>query len=470
MSAAERVYRGSPPWLQTVLLNAHALRIERHRYGPRCSHALDALLEQDRWPAERLRALQDSRLRAIIRHAYAHSPWYRRTLDEAGVRPAMIRGIADLPLLPLLRRADVREHAAALATGGSRRGWLHGGTSGTTGSPLSLWYDRATCVMTNAVDLRQKRWAGVGPGEWIGVLLGRIVVPTDHERPPFWRTNAVQRQLWLSSFHMSPDTLPLYVEELRRRRIAVLEGYPSAIYTLARFLAQRGAVLPMKAVFTSSETLHGVQREVMERAFGCPVFDYYGLAERVVFATECEYHYKHIAEEYGHAEITDSAGRPVPDGQPGFLTGTSLHNTAMPMIRYVTSDITRIEPGTCPCGRTLRRMADVTTRAEDAVLRPDGRVIPPPALTHAFKPYPGILRSQLIQETATRVRVKVVADATFGAPEERGVVELLRERLGPDMAIEIEHVAEIPAGPGGKFRWVVSNVAHEGCMPPAGAP
>lgn len=385
-------------------------------------------------------------------------------MERSGVEPSDIQGADDLHKLPLLEKETVRARGDDLLT--RKRPaltWHHGHTSGTTGSPLALWYDRHTCLMTNAVDWRQKAWGGKQPDDWIGLFLGRVIVPPEQAEPPFWRTDYVQRQVWFSSFHMAEERLGHYVQEIRRRELRFLEGYPSTLFILANYLTREGVELPMVAVFTSSETLHDVQREAIEDAFDCSIFDYYGLAERVIFAAECEEHEgKHLAEEYGYTEVVDAEGNPVPDGEPGYLVGTSLHNTAMPLIRYRTDDVSRIlDEGPCVCGRRLRRIADVTTKAEDIVVTPDGRFISPSILTHPFKPFDHILRSQVIQEERDHIRVKVVPSSAFTEEHERELLASLRERLGPTMRIDVERVEEIPPEPSGKFRWVISEVDHD---------
>jgi phenylacetate-CoA ligase len=271
----------------------------------------------------------------------------------------------------------------------------------------------------------------------------------------------VQRQLWFSSFHLSPGHLPAYVGEIRRRGLRFLEGYPSTLFIVARYLQDVGEVLPMKAVFTSSETLHDVQRSTIEAAFEAPIFDFFGHAERTIFATECEAHEgKHIAEDYGWVEVVDGAGNPVPDGDPGYLVGTSLHNRAMPMIRYRTSDVSRVLAGTCSCGRTHRRIESVTTKAEDIVITPDGRMISPSILTHPFKPFESLRASQIVQESIDHLRILLVPSERFGEEDQATLRASLIERLGEGMSVEFEIVDEIPRERSGKFRWVISQVDH----------
>jgi phenylacetate-CoA ligase len=458
----EALYRRSPIWLQNLLLNAHAMRVERHRYGVHCRNEVVKLRAQEVWSTRRMRDYQDEELRQLVAFAYARSSYYRRTFDEAGVRPNDIRGTADLPRLPLLTKELVRNRASEMVTTAvPRSGWLHGHTSGTTGTPLGVWYDRETCVATNAADRLHREWAGVRADDWCAMLLGRVVVPINQATSPYWRYNRIQRQLWFSSFHLSDATLPSYVAEMRRRGISVIEGYPSTLFILASYLVRRGERLPMRAVISSSETLHATQRETIEDAFDCSLSDYYALAERVLFAFQCECRGdKHLVESYGIAEVVDDEGNPVPDGTLGYLVGTSLRNRAMPLLRYRTSDVTAIEREPCECGRMARRIRSITTKAEDIVVTPDGRMISPSVLTHPFKPLEHISLSQVVQDRIDHILVKLVPTAGYTHEEEAQLVTALRERLGPSVTIDVQHVPTIPREKSGKFRWVISHVPH----------
>ena len=460
MARGEALYRKVPIWAQQLLLNGYALRREYHSLGPRGREALARLLEQERWGAAEIAEHQGARVRELVQVAYSRSPYYREIMDAARLRPADIRSIADVPKLPLLTRATVRERGPDLVTARRPRGsWRHGHTSGTTGSPLSMWYDRETCVQNNAQDRRQKTWGGMRLGDWIGVFLGRVIVPPRQHAPPYWRVNVVQREVWFSSFHMSERSLEHHVAEIRRRHLRFLEGYPSTLFILATYLRRAGQTLPMRAVFTSSETLHPVQREAIEHAFACRLFDFYGLAERTIFAGECEAHAgRHLAEDFGYTEVVDEAGNPVAPGGWGYLVGTSLYNRAMPMLRYRTNDVSRVLEAPCVCGRRFRVLDPVTTKAEDVIMTPDGRLISPSILTHPFKPFDQLVKSQVVQEALDRVVVKLVAGPGFSAAHQAELVAGIEARLGAGVHVEVSFVDDIPPERSGKYRWVISRI------------
>ncbi len=461
MAWTERAYRRAPAWVQVALLNAYAFGRRRQWDGAAFRRLLAEWEKSQWWDPDALRELQDEGVRAIVGFAHAHVPFYRRHWAEHGVNPGQVQGVADLPLLPVVTKADIRGAGHDMLAAPANR-LVHGHTSGTTGSPLSLWYDRSMLVANSAAYRRQQRWAGMRDGEWCALFLGRVVVPVAQQRPPYWRPDYVQRQLWCSSFHLSERTLPLYIAEMRRRGIRAIEGYPSTLFVIARHLLRRGERLPMRTVLTSSETLHPVQREAIRAAFSAPVFDFYGLAERAIFAGECERHGgKHLFDEYGVTELTDEAGRPVPRGETGILTGTSLWNRGMPLIRNQTSDVSRHPDEPCPCGRGLGGLADVTTKAEDIVVTPDGRFVSPSVLTHPFKPFDQIVRSQVVQDEPDHVTVSIVPSAEFTAAQRSELEAGLRERLGEAMRVETRIVDDIPPEASGKFRWVVCRVPHD---------
>jgi phenylacetate-CoA ligase len=142
-----------------------------------------------------------------------------------------------------------------------------GHSSGTTGSPIDIMWDSNVILAHNVAIWRHRKWAGFEFGHPYASLLGRVIVPIKHEKPPFWRYNKPWNQLFLSSFHLQEENLPHYMEVIRKYGIEAIQAYPSTIYVLARYLQQANEYLPLKHIFTSSETLLEMQREVIEERF-----------------------------------------------------------------------------------------------------------------------------------------------------------------------------------------------------------
>ena len=461
--AFKRLYDWSPVAVQSLLLSAFSSRLSRKRYGGRFPEFRDLLEESQWWEPDRMRAWQEERLRQVLIHAYEHVPYYRETFRHHGYDPARFQGLEDLLKLPVLGRDVVKHRAAELKSRAFRADALtEGHTSGTTGSPITVFFDADMIAMNYAVMDRQYRWAGLRmekDGDRVAVLRGNVIVPLEQKRPPFWRHNRALNQLVFSSFHLAPRNLGEYLGALQAFQPAVLDGYPSSLYVLAKLLLNQGERLPLKAAITSSETLYDFQREAIEAAFQCRVFDYYAAAERVIFSVECDQHSgHHLCEEYGITELLDDQDRPVATGDEGFMVGTTLHNLGMPLIRYRTTDRAARKTTHCGCGRPLPLMEDVTTKAEDVLRLRDGRLISPSVLTHPFKPLDSIEGSQLVQTDLDRLLIRIVPGGAFGEADRQHLVRELKARLGEDMRIDIELVDELPRTSRGKFKWVINEV------------
>jgi len=146
------------------------------------------------------------------------------------------------------------------------------------------------------------------------------------------------------------------------------------VLLFARYLDQRGlkAYRPCSIV-TSAEGLEPDERALVERVFGCPVFNRYGCREVSVLASECPAHTGlHVMAEGLLVEIETPQG-PAGPGEMGSILITDLLNDGMPLVRYRIGDLGSWAPGECPCGRGLPTLERIWGRAYDFVGTPDGR-------------------------------------------------------------------------------------------------
>ena len=454
------LYNHSPYYVQTLLLNLFAAKVHKQRYGRQFKAVYSELDKTQYYSEQQIIEYQTKKFIDMVNHAYQTVPYYNKLFNTHAINPSNIQSLDDAKLIPLLTKDDIKNNFNELISSKfKRKDLVMGGTSGTTGTPLKVLWDQNTCIYTNAVDWRQKAWGGVNYGDKIAQLLGRPVVSTKREKKPFWQMDHIHNQLWMSSFHLSDENIAHYIEKLNAYKPAAIEGYPSTLYILAEYMNRNNIRLPMKAAFSSSETLLPFQKEEITRAFSCDLFDFYGLAERVVFATECKYHDgKHLNFEYGYTEIVDHDGNLVSEGEKGYLVSTSLQNYGMPILRYKTTDVTQFMTGTCECGRHMPRIQDITTKAEDIVVTPEGKMISASILTHPFKMANGINKSQIIQEKIDHITLKLVTDERYNENEENSLLENLRYRIGTNVTLTIEQVNDIPRTASGKYRWVISKV------------
>jgi phenylacetate-CoA ligase len=457
MSLSQTVYYAMPVPLQNLLVSGYGYYL-RHKRQPSTYHALRDKIEQSRqWSLADMAGYQAAALQRTLQLCAESVPYYRDRWRQAGVAVADIQSPADLVRLPVLPKDDARRRATEMRTASGRAYWTNH-TSGSTGTPVVVQLDEESYVLVHALLEAHESGCGIAEGDLRATFAGRMVQPADHLGPPFWRYNRALRQLLFSSYHMTDRTLPLYLEELARWQPAELIGYPSAIAILATHIleaGQQGRIRP-RVVITNSETLFGWQRQAIEEALGCPVRDYYGSAEAVIFAAQCREGTYHFDPLIGIAEIVDDQNRPVPPGVPGRLLATTLTNRVMPLVRYEVGDLATRADGPCRCGSSHPGVREIIGREDDVIMTPDGRIVG--RIDHIFKGIVGIRECQVIQEAPDLVRLMLVADAGFDAAQEALVRSNAHSRLGNAVRLELLRVESIPRTANGKFRGVVSHL------------
>ncbi len=140
---------------------------------------------------------------------------------------------------------------------------------------------------------------------------------------------------------------------LRRERPDYLMAYAETLELLALATGDEPPAESLRAVMAISEQLTPSMRSYVERRFGTPVYQVYGLTEFGLAGTRCEAGRYHVHREHCLIEILDDAGRACAPGETGRIVITALRNYAMPLIRYDTGDLAEVAAGDCPCGRTL---------------------------------------------------------------------------------------------------------------------
>jgi phenylacetate-CoA ligase len=332
-------------------------------------------------------------------------------------------------------------------------------SSGSTGTPI-----RAICTkggqqrFAAAREARSYRWAGTSILRPRAMLGGQPVVPEGHARPPYYRYNFAERQVYFSAYHISPETVADYVRGFNRYEPESITGYAFSQFLVARMMLEHGLRFTFgpKAAITSSEKLTPRMREVMRTAWGCAVFEEYGSVENCGLATECEAGGLHVSPDFGIVELLDADGHPVAPGVEGRVVCTGLLNDAQFLVRYDIGDTAIWSERPCQCGRDhLPVLQSITGRLEDVVVGPDGREL---VRFHGiFIDLPYVLEGQVVQRAVDDFLVRLIAEDGFGAEQERMIRGRFEQRLGT-VKVAVERVSELERSPRGKLRAVISLV------------
>ncbi|HLY19765.1 MAG TPA: hypothetical protein VKR61_21210 [Bryobacteraceae bacterium] len=439
----QRLYSALPIFLQHACATAQGARYHHWRYGGTFQAHLDMLRRAERQPAEQMLELQKAGLNRLLQFACAHVPHYRKHGTSALTAKDQIRE------RPADFLADTRQRTALIP-------WH---TSGTTGKPLTVFYNREAMQKMWAFVELYHNTAGVDRRQRRGQFTGKMIVPPEQRasKRVYWRRDLANHALLLSTVHLLPENLPYYAAALERFQPAYLSGYPSAMYVLADYYRQSGRTAPkLKAALTSAETLLDHQRRAIEETFTTRVSDQYGQAEMQSFWYECEAGSMHAHPLAGVTEILRADGTPAAPGEMGEVVLTGLVNYAMPLIRYRVGDTARFATQSCPCGRGMPVIEEIGGRLDDFVFTRErgflGRLDP------VLKGIHNIVESQIEQPSLDLLRIRFVPAPRFTNDDLQLLENNLRARVGRSIHLEFECTNHIPRSANGKFRFVISRL------------
>jgi len=459
MSLQQFIYNHCPIILQNTFISIYGARLKSLRYGKVFRSEYEKLKHSLHYTTDQLNALQEDSLSDLLNHANNYVPYYRSMFQDLGIDPGDV-SVSNLSrVLPVFKKDDIKKSPEKYISSGFKKSQLtkiH--TSGTTGAPLVVCATKDSIQKNYAFFLRFLDMAGFVTGQSSATFAGRLIIPSAQTGPPYWRSNRVMNNVLFSSYHLSDSTIPAYIQELERINVKHIDSYPSAIYAIANYINKNSIkheVRP-KAIITSSETLLEHQRQAIETAFKCKVYDQYGSAEMVAFISQCSEGTYHINSEYGIVEVLDDEQQPVGYGVPGRLVCTGFLNYAMPLIRYDTGDTVVLSERKCACGLNFPVVKSILGRKDDLLVTPSGKMVG--RLDPVFKGLSHIKETQIIQERLNKVRVNLVKEPEFTVDISETLKKELNRRFGDDVEISIVYVDSIPRTKSGKFRSVVSKI------------
>jgi phenylacetate-CoA ligase len=313
-------------------------------------------LERNQWLTRaEIEEIQWRKVENLLGQAATHVPYYRKLLHDAGVKIEDIQNPNDFRDIPFLTKEIIHREGRRLVTTDPFRRGNASSTGGSTGEPLFFYNDTFAGPIRRANTLRSYRWAKVDIGDKQAIFWGFALDRPMKERIKDSVKNYFNNIATFSTFDMSEETMRCYAARLRFYKPDYIVGYPSALTLFAEFCTQSAiAVTRPKAVFSNGERIFPDQRDILEEAFQCPVFERYGSSEFAGVAHECEEHNGlHIFNDLFLVEVIHESGRPARNGEIGELIVTDLSNLYMPFIRYRTGDLAVPTDRECPCGRGL---------------------------------------------------------------------------------------------------------------------
>jgi phenylacetate-CoA ligase len=430
--------------------------------GRRILSKLSYLEGSQWWSLEQIKKWQSDRLAELIHHAHDTVPHYRRSFGAAGITPADVRTVADLPRLPLLTKSIIQEYRDGLVSAQfSPKRRISNSTGGSTGTPIRFYQDQQQQDWATANKLRCNGWAGWDFGKRTLRLWGH---PQDLRATQTARgklRGMVLSEHTLDAFRFSSGEMADLADYFRRKKPQIVVAYASMISHFAAYVDERGItdLPPPLGIITSADMLLPQMRTLIEGVLHAEVFDRYGCREVATIAAECREHMgMHVNADRLIVEFIDGADQPCPPGEAGRVVITDLFNYAMPFIRYDIEDIAILAANDCACGRGLPLLEELIGRYADILVTPQGQFVSTSALTTLLPNVPGLQECQLVQKAIDRLQVNVVQRPDYDQRSEAMFHHHLAKHFGPKMSITFRYVDDIPPTTSGKKRFSVSEL------------
>ncbi|MBC2709805.1 MAG: phenylacetate--CoA ligase family protein [Desulfosarcina sp.] len=374
------IYNSSPQAFKSVIGRVYRSMPDSLRYGETYGHYLSLLEKSQWWSKKKILAYQWEKTKNLLWHAYNNVPYYKTLFDQRGISIANIQNFQDFKKIPFLTKNIIRENFTELLAKNYKKSKLIPvATGGTTGAPLTLYYEKGVSrPLEYAFTVHGLGRIGFRVGDRIVVIRGEVVKGANQKAPSYF--DPIRNRLVLSSYNMIEENLPYYIEKIRKFKPKFLHVYPSSLVLLARFMKDyKVDYFPaLQGIIASSETIHQWQFDLFQEVFKCNVFPWYGLNELVALAGACEFSSRyHLFPEYSYVEFVrdDDFNEDTHNKNICEIVGTGFGNYAMPLIRYRTLDYAIPTDAICKCGRNYPMMEKVVGRKQEFFVDKTGSLI-----------------------------------------------------------------------------------------------
>lgn len=406
-----------------------------------------------------LNIIQNAFLRMLVLEAYEKVPYYKKTMDTAGINPANVYTIEDLKSMPIIDKDTIHNHYDEMRHVDIERIEKHfTGTGGSTGKTLKYFVPPEVYYYGIGCRNRGFLWAGFDENkDRIAYLAGGSLGVTDKveiegNKIKVPATGITDRAVVEKYYKALKSFLPDY-----------MRAFPSALFEFCKFLQDEGKTLHLKAVVTTAEMLYDYQRSFIEDTLGCKIFNEYGAYDGGAGAFECEKHFGlHLQMERGIIELLDENGNPAKPGKAGRVIVTDLHNYIFPFIRYDVGDVAIASDRVCKCGRGLEMIEHIEGRASDCLILGDGTRISGVSVIHLFNKLLqtdqiDIKQYQVHQKFDRSVQIRVIPGAQYSSTNRELIHNTFTHHLR-GLSVMVTEVDDILPAPSGKMRFVYSDI------------
>jgi phenylacetate-CoA ligase len=432
--------------------------------GSDATSLIRELNSHDRLSRDELASLESKKLSALLLHARESVPYYGQLLARHDPFGSSGVDYDRFSQLPLLTKAIIRNNLKELVSARLDGNRLDpNSTSGSTGEPLSFFTDLRSKSYRKAAVARNRKWIGIENGDPVARLWGSDIDARKAQSMRGKVHSIVTRELFLSAYDLDDACMTAYSRAIRRHGTKLLIGYPSVLATFGEFCRDRSIEFPsVSAVVCSAEALHPFQRESIESCFSAPLYNRYGCREVGDIAQEVPgLRGLVVNSDRIYVEILDESGKACGPETVGNIVITDLDNYGMPLIRYQTGDRGSWAVPDSKAMLPYPVLSSVEGRNLDVVIAPSGNRIGGTFWTILLRKRPGIKAFRIVQGSLSSLSIQYIRMPGVSDIDLPYFETKIREKCGPEMAIEFQEVEEFNIPPGEKFRLVKSTVGQQ---------
>jgi phenylacetate-CoA ligase len=392
---------------------------------------------------------QNQALSKLVERVCRHSPFYQKKFKENGVISNDFSGVDDFKKLPFTYKEELREaYPLGLQAVPDREVVRIHSSSGTTGKPVIIPYTKKDVYDWSVMFARCFALAGVTREDRVQITPGYGL----------WTAGigfqAGVERLGAMAVPMGPGNTEKQIQMMLDLKSTILCSTSSYALLLAEEIQKRNLRdrIHLKTGIIGSERWGEKMRDRIEKELGIESFDIYGLTEIYGpgIGIDCKFHQGiHYWSDHLYFEIIDPVtGKNLPDGELGELVITTLTKEGAPLVRYRTRDLTRIIPGTCPCGSVYPRIDRILGRSDD-MIKIKGVNIYPGQIEDVLKETKGASSEYQVRLTRVDARDNLLLRVE-GEPgvESKKLAELIgmnfKKRVGILIDVEVVSLGELP--------------------------
>ena len=402
--------------------------------------------------------IQNQKLKNLIAFSYMTSPYYRSKIDELDLADKVKTGRFEINELPILTKHDLRSCGNELLSNSINiKKLLKGQTGGSTGLPVTYYYDQHSLQQTEAALRTFFTWSGWKPGERILFLWGA--------RQDLTNRGVVKKNLgeWVSgrkilpAYEFDEAIMSNWLLIIKTYKPVIIYGYTSILSAFAKYIKEsEKGIWPLKGIYTTAEMLYPTQRQLIEEVFHCKTYNQYGCREIPGIASECPNGNMHILTDMAYVEALGGKST----GHRNELIATSLSNWAMPLIRYKLGDLGELKEGACPCGLSFPMMEIGFGRTNDILVTLNGKHIYPSYFIHLLDDFSEIQEYQFRQTRPSQfvlyIREEQANDLLI--KNLKSLEVKMKKDFGQGLSLDISVVEKIEKTQAGKHRFIISDL------------